>query len=128
QVTLNRTIAEGVPIVEIDPVRMREVLTNVVSNALQHTPAGGAVTVTLAAEADRIRIQVIDTGAGIDAADLPKIFERFSKGPQSPGSGLGLAIARRLVVAHGGTIEAASERGKGTTMTIVVPMKEASAD
>jgi signal transduction histidine kinase len=64
---------------------------------------------------------VIDTGEGIDAADLPKIFDRFAKGPQSRGSGLGLAIARRLVVAHGGTIDAASERGRGTTITIVLP-------
>jgi len=120
-VTLNRTIADGVPSVDIDPVRIREVLTNVVGNALQHTPAGGSVGVGLEAAARGIRIQVIDTGEGIDAADLPKIFDRFAKGPQSRGSGLGLAIARRLVVAHGGTIDAASERGRGTTITIVLP-------
>jgi len=124
-VTLHRTIDEGVPQVEIDPVRIREVLTNVLANALQHTPAGGSVSVALHAVESGIRIQVIDTGEGIDAADLPKIFDRFSKGTQSRGSGLGLAIARRLVIAHGGTIEAASERGRGTTMTIALPMKGA---
>jgi two-component system OmpR family sensor kinase/two-component system sensor histidine kinase BaeS len=124
-VTLHRTIDEGVPQVEIDPVRIREVLTNVLANALQHTPAGGSVSVALHAVESGIRIQVIDTGEGIDAADLPKIFDRFSKGTQSRGSGLGLAIARRLVIAHGGTIEAASERGRGATMTIALPMRGA---
>ena len=120
-VMLKRTIADAVPMLEIDPVRIREVLTNVIANALQHTPAGGSVSVALDAADRGIRIQVIDTGDGIDAADLPKIFERFSKGPQSRGSGLGLAIAQRLVAAHGGTIEAASERGKGTTITLALP-------
>lgn len=122
-VTLTRTIADGVPIIELDPVRMREVLTNVIANALQHTSEGGSVSVTVSPIESGIRIQVIDTGEGIDAADLPKIFDRFSKGPQSRGSGLGLAIARRLVVAHGGTIEAASERGRGTTITMALPTK-----
>ena len=126
-VTLNRSIAEGVPLVEIDPVRIREVLTNVVSNALQHTPAGGSVSISLAGVDGGIRIQVIDTGEGIDPADLPRIFDRFSKGPQSRGSGLGLAIARRLVLAHGGTIDAASERGRGTTMTVTLRSDSATS-
>ena len=126
-VALERTLADAVPPVEIDPVRVREVLTNVVGNAIQHTPAGGSITMTLAATDAGVRIQVIDTGEGIDTADLPKIFDRFSKGPQSRGSGLGLAIARRLVVAHGGPIEAASERGRGTTMTITLPSRSDGA-
>jgi two-component system OmpR family sensor kinase/two-component system sensor histidine kinase BaeS len=110
--------------VEVDPVRIREVLVNLVANALQHTPAGGDVSIDVSRGDDgRVAIRVRDTGRGIPAADLPRIFDRFYKSPGSRGSGLGLAIARKLVAAHGGELTAASAPGAGTTMTMALPVR-----
>lgn len=110
------------PVVEIDPVRIREVVANLLSNALRYTPNGGCVTISARGSGDRIVVAVSDTGAGIAADDLPNVFERFYKGRASRGSGLGLTIARNLVVAHGGTIRAESEQGRGTTITFDLPV------
>lgn len=117
---------EGVSAVtaEIDPVRIREVLTNLLSNALRHTPAGGAVTVRIAPKDENVLIRVADTGAGMTAEDLARVFDRFHKGPESRGSGLGLTIAKGLVVAHGGEISASSEPGRGTTIAFTLPRGE----
>ncbi len=119
-VTLDVRPSPDLPLIDVDPLRIREVLTNLVSNALRHTPAGGRVSVTAAARPNSIVVSVSDTGSGIAAADLPKIFDRFYKGRASRGSGLGLTIARNLVVAHGGEIRADSVEGKGTTMTFTL--------
>jgi signal transduction histidine kinase len=116
-VTVRLDAAGDLPLASVDPLRVREILTNLVSNALRYTPSGGAVTVAMAAEGDRMVVRVSDTGAGIAAEELPKIFDRFYKGAGSRGSGLGLTIARNLVIAHGGDIRAESEPGRGTTMT-----------
>jgi len=117
------TIAPDLPLVDVDPLRIREVLTNLISNALRHTPEGGRVSVVAAAKPDQIVLTVSDTGSGIPAGDLPKIFERFYKGHGSRGSGLGLTIARNLVVAHGGEIRAESVEGKGTDVTVILPLQ-----
>jgi signal transduction histidine kinase len=103
-----------------DPVRIREVLFNLLSNALQHAPEGD---VSLRAEARPREVVIIvqDDGPGIPADELPLLFERFRKGRQSRGSGLGLAISQRLVAAHGGTIRVASAEGAGTTFTVSLP-------
>jgi two-component system OmpR family sensor kinase/two-component system sensor histidine kinase BaeS len=122
QVRLSAVGGAGLPLLEIDPVRIREVLTNVIANALQHTPPGGQVTVAIEARTRDVQVVTTDTGSGIPAEELPKIFDRFSKGPASRGSGLGLAIARRLVAAHGGSMTATSEVGRGTTVTLLLPM------
>ncbi len=108
-------------LLEADPVRLGEVLANLVSNALRHTPSGGSVVVTAgpAGEGDA-RFEVTDTGSGIPADELAHVFERFVRSPESGGTGLGLAIAKRLVEAHGGTIEAFSEGG-GTTIRFSIP-------
>ncbi len=114
----------GLPRVAADSARIRQVLSNLLSNAIRHTPSGGLVTVSLGlAEQPRrsIAVEVADTGLGIAPELLPTIFDRFVKEPDSTGSGLGLAIARDLVEAHGGTISARSEPGSGTTMTITLP-------
>ena len=123
-VTLTAAIDGDLPIIDIDPVRIREVLANLVANALRHTPAGGSVTVTGALTDDGrwIRLEVRDTGAGIDPALLPHVFDRFVKGDDSRGSGLGLAIARQLVLAHGGEIVAESVVGSGTTIRVRLPL------
>ena len=107
--------------IAIDPIRIREVLLNLVSNALRYTPRDGRVTIGIASLASAVQINVADTGAGIPADELPRIFDRFYKGAGSTGSGLGLTIARRLVEAHGGTLLAESRLGAGTTMTLTLP-------
>ena len=122
KVSIRATSAPDLPLVDIDPLRIREVLTNLLSNALHHTPPGGGVSVDAVRRGDSIEVSVSDTGSGIAAEDVPKIFDRFYKGRGSRGSGLGLTIARNLVVAHGGEIRARSEIGKGTTITFTLPL------
>lgn len=107
--------------IAIDPLRIRAVLTNLVANALRHTPRSGRVDVTVSASAQAVEVRVADTGAGISEGDLPRIFDRFYKGAGSSGSGLGLTIALSLVEAHGGTIRAESRAGAGTTITVSLP-------
>jgi signal transduction histidine kinase len=108
-------------ILDVDPVRIREVLSNLLSNALRHTAADGSVVVTMMATGTNVSIEVGDTGTGLSAEDLARVFDRFYKGEQSRGSGLGLTIARSLVRAHDGDIKAASHPGIGTTMTVTLP-------
>jgi two-component system OmpR family sensor kinase/two-component system sensor histidine kinase BaeS len=110
------------PVLNIDPVRIREVIVNLLSNALRYTPDGGTVTVSAHRLDGRVTVAVTDTGAGISAEDLPRVFDRFYKGRTSRGSGLGLTIARNLVVAHGGTIRADSQPGRGSTITFDLPL------
>lgn len=109
------------PVVDIDPLRIREVIANLLTNALRYTPAAGTVTISARRQTHGIAVSVSDTGAGISPDDLPKIFDRFYKGRASRGSGLGLTIARNLVTAHGGTIRADSTPGRGTTITFDLP-------
>jgi signal transduction histidine kinase len=115
-------VSPTLPAISVDPVRVREVIVNLVSNALHFTPAGGSVTVSAREAVRDVTIAVTDTGAGISAEDLPKVFDRFYKGTASRGSGLGLTIARRLVEAHGGTIRVASAPRQGTTITFTLPV------
>ncbi|HEV7603601.1 MAG TPA: HAMP domain-containing sensor histidine kinase [Candidatus Limnocylindrales bacterium] len=116
-------IEGDLPILEVDPVRIREILANLVANALRHTPPGGRVTVAGGLDVDGwVRLEVRDTGRGIEPTLLPHVFDRFVKGDDSRGSGLGLAIARQLVVAHGGEIVAESVPGQGTTIRVRLPL------
>lgn len=113
------------PAIHVDPDRMAQVLGNLVSNALRHTPPGGEIMLSAAQHNGNVLLKVSDTGSGIAPADLPHIFNRFYRGDQSRthngASGLGLAIARSIVETHGGTIAAASILGRGTTFTITLP-------
>jgi signal transduction histidine kinase len=118
--------AEPAPPIEIDPVRIREVLTNLVSNALRHSVAGGTITLDVSrispdSSPTAVTVSVSDTGAGMSAEEAQQAFGRFYKGADSRGSGLGLAIAHGLVVAHGGKIHVVSEQGRGTTITFTLP-------
>jgi len=106
---------------EIDPVRIRQVLDNLVTNALRYTPEGGAIALGLTAVEGHAEITVHDTGCGLPADEASRMFERFVKSADSGGSGLGLAIAKGLVEAHGGAIGAESAPGEGTTVTIRLP-------
>ena len=125
-VTIEAAVEGDVPLVDADPVRIREVLGNLVGNALRHTPAGGRITILARRagndRAPQVQLIVRDTGSGIDPELLPHVFDRFARGTGSPGTGLGLSIARGLVELHGGTIEAASPPGGGTEMRIRLPI------
>jgi signal transduction histidine kinase len=120
--------ARSVPELEVDPVRIREVMENLVTNALRYTPAGGTIQITAAPAPGRrsVAVAVSDTGSGIAPEDLPHVFERFAKSADSGGSGLGLAIAKRLVEAHGGEIGAESSPGRGTTIRFTLPIESSA--
>ncbi len=122
-VGLNIIAPEPFPRLEVDPWRIRQVLSNLVSNALRYSPAGSQVQIKLGLEPTQAIIEVIDEGPGIPIQDLPHVFERFYKSTDSGGMGLGLAIARHLVSAHGGTIEALSPASQGTCIRICLPLK-----
>jgi signal transduction histidine kinase len=103
---------------------MHQAVTNLLGNALKFTPAGGTVTVSTRQDGPSAVLEVADTGIGIPAAELPRIFDRFWRGQaaaQTSGSGIGLAIAAEIVSAHGGTLTAASEPGEGTRLTLALP-------
>ncbi len=107
---------------DIDPARIRQVLENLIANALRYTPRGGTIRVKTSSEDEVALLAVSDTGAGIPPDDLARIFTRFYKSRDSRGTGLGLAIAKNLVAAHGGEINAESEVSKGTTIQFALPM------
>jgi signal transduction histidine kinase len=109
------------PLVDVDAVRIREVMINLISNALRYSPPDGVVSVEAAADEQTLTLRVRDRGAGIAESDLPHIFDRFHNGSSSTGSGLGLTIAQGLVAAHGGTIRAQSSPGD-TTMIVTLPL------
>jgi signal transduction histidine kinase len=102
----------------VDPVRMREVLSNLVVNALRAMPDGGTLRFEVSRSGPGPVIRVADTGVGIDPDDLDRVFDRFHKGSGSGGSGLGLSISRDLVAAHGGTLTIESQPGSGTVATV----------
>jgi two-component system sensor histidine kinase BaeS len=107
-----------------DPHWLHQVITNLLTNALKFTPAGGHVTIRTGQAGPDAELQVTDTGIGIPAGDLPRIFDRFWRGrhgPQTSGSGIGLTIAAELAQAHGGRLAASSEPGAGTQMTLTLP-------
>lgn len=122
-VALRPELSEQVAIVG-DRDRLKQALLNLVGNALQHTPPGGAVVVALAQEGQEVMLQVRDTGPGIAPADLPHVFERFYRGDRAQGgsgTGLGLAIVRWVAEAHGGQATVASNSGHGATFTVRLP-------
>jgi signal transduction histidine kinase len=121
-ITLDRELAAA-PVLA-DPRWLHQVITNLLTNALKFTPAGGRVTITTRTTGTGAELQVADTGQGIPAEDLPRVFDRFFRGQQAAqisGSGIGLAIAAELTEAHGGRLAAASEVGHGTQMTLSLP-------
>ncbi|MCL4250713.1 MAG: cell wall metabolism sensor histidine kinase WalK [Anaerolineae bacterium] len=118
--------AGKLPDIEADEARINQVLHNLLSNALRHTPEGGTITLTLSEYGDGVQIAVTDTGEGIPPEHLPHIFERFYRGDAGRsrdmgGTGLGLAVAKAIVEAHGGEILAESEIGKGTSVKVRLP-------
>jgi two-component system sensor histidine kinase BaeS len=115
-VTLQADAPDDIPDVELDPLRIRQVVTNLVANALRHTPSGGRVTVRLRRVDAALELEVADTGAGMDAASAARAFDRFWRSGDAAGAGLGLAIVRDLVRAHGGEVSLQSTPGAGTVV------------
>ena len=115
-----------------DEDRINEVLGNLLSNAFKFTPRGGKVALQVAAAGNKVVITVIDTGAGIEAEQLPQIFDKFYQADNqaqaaTKGTGLGLAIAREIVEAHGGQITVESRVGEGTTFVVTLPTEALGA-
>ena len=121
--TLGADYPLGLPKAKADEQRVGQVLANLLSNALHHTPSGGHVTVSArVGDGGSVQVSVRDDGPGIPAELLPRVFDRFVKEPGSGGSGLGLAICRDLVEAQGGRIWIDSAAGRGTTVTFTLPL------
>ena len=125
-IRLTVRVPDGPIRIHHDPQRIGQVVTNLVGNAIKFTPRGGSVEVAVRAHPDGARIDVLDTGVGIDAAELPLVFDRFYRGSQAneargSGSGLGLAIVRSIVDMHGGQVSVESRLGAGSTFVVTLP-------
>jgi two-component system CheB/CheR fusion protein len=123
-----------------DPIRLQQVVWNLLTNAVKFTPGGGRVNAEVAADAEHVRLRVSDSGCGISPEFLPRAFGRFEQGTsmggggggggrrRAAGAGLGLAIVRRLAEAHGGSVQASSPgEGRGATFTVLLPRSAAPA-
>jgi signal transduction histidine kinase len=126
-ITLRCTVDERVPTIHADERKVKQVLLNLLSNALKFTPEGGAIEVRVSATDDQVRIAVTDTGIGIAPGDLEAVFEEFRQvGTASKaieGTGLGLAISRKFIELHGGRIWVTSELGAGSTFAFTLPRR-----
>jgi len=127
-ITLRVELLGAIPEVAVDPVRMRQVINNLLSNSLRHSTEGGQLTITIEVINGLLHIKVMDTGSGIDPQNLNYIFNRFyrtdtARSRDQGGAGLGLAIVRAIVEAHGGAVSVFSEgMGKGSTFTVTLPV------
>jgi two-component system, OmpR family, sensor histidine kinase VicK len=126
QLVINRVFAPETPLAMIDRDKLQQVLLNLVANAVEFTPPGGQITIETRTDGSMVRVAVRDTGIGIPAEDLPRIFERFyrvdkARSRMLGGTGLGLAIARQIVELLGGAIFIDSELGKGTEVVFTLP-------
>jgi two-component system sensor histidine kinase BaeS len=125
--SLSVDLPSSLPLVDVDPERMGQVLRNLLNNAFAHTAPGGSIAITARITGREVAVAVRDTGTGISPEDLPRIFDRFyrvdrSRARQTGGAGLGLAIVKQLVLAHGGSVSAESEPGTGSTLTFTIPI------
>ncbi|WP_312474410.1 ATP-binding protein [Neobacillus sp.] len=129
EIQLNAEIEDGISSVSFDPDRIEQVLTNLIDNAIRHTPKGGSVRLKATSEDMGIRLEVKDSGSGIPEEDLPFVFERFYKADKArtrgrAGTGLGLAIVKNIIDAHHGSVSVQSKMGLGTTFTFLLPRKK----
>jgi signal transduction histidine kinase len=126
EVELRLTVEEDLPVLSADPMRLGQLLDNLLSNAVKFTPHGGTVGVSIETRGDTAHIEVSDTGVGIPAEELDRLFERFFRASTSKtvkGTGLGLSIAKSIAEAHGGMISVESEVGVGTTFSVDLPLQ-----
>ncbi len=127
-VELTLDFPEGIPLINIDEVRIKELIINLITNAIKYTPEGGRVKVTAREHDDSVLVEVSDTGIGIPPEDSDKVFEEFyraenAKKVERDGTGLGLPIAKQIVVDHGGKIWVDSKLGGGSTFSFTLPKK-----
>lgn len=125
---LHCEVEPELPLLDIDGVQTERVISNLLSNAIKFTPSGGGVSLNIQRCGNTVQLSVSDTGPGIEASELPYLFDKYHREPHSrriEGSGLGLFIVRTVVQAHGGTVELASKVGKGTTVTVSFPIDTA---
>ncbi|WP_066366565.1 ATP-binding protein [Neobacillus fumarioli] len=128
EISLSAELENAIPAISLDPDRIEQVLTNLIDNAMRHTPKGGTILITVTLDQKGITIKVKDSGSGIPEEDLPFVFERFYKADKArtrgkSGTGLGLAIAKNIIEAHNGTISVQSKYGQGTTFAFWLPRK-----
>jgi signal transduction histidine kinase len=126
RITLHLEMPENLPTIQADRRSMEEVFTNLVSNAINYSPDGGEVTVAAISHGDYLEVLVQDQGIGIEAEELPKIFDKFyrvksPKTRQVIGTGLGLALVKGLIEAHRGVVDVESQAGAGTTFRVKLP-------
>jgi signal transduction histidine kinase len=129
-VALQTTVEGGLPLLELDSVQMARVLANLLGNAIKFTPAGGRVRLSVKRQREQVLLTVADDGPGIPPEELPRLAERHFRGTRSrgvDGSGLGLFIVRAVVEGHGGTLRIASSVGRGTTVSVLLPIEAATA-
>ena len=139
EVKLAKEYGQGLPMVSLDPRKISQVITNLVSNALKFTPKGGTVTIQTfpgklpgIAQQGAVSVSIADTGIGIKAEEIPLLFSHYrqassAKHVKDKGTGLGLAICKLIVEAHGGTIGISSILGKGTTFTFTLPVAQSTS-
>jgi signal transduction histidine kinase len=125
-ISFNISVNGNDTVVDFDETRIRQIISNLIENALTHTPNGGSISVDIIGDYDDVKIIVTDSGIGISEADLPRIFDQFYRADQSRnratgGAGLGLTIVKRLVEAHGGEISVTSDADSGTIFRILLP-------
>jgi two-component system, OmpR family, sensor histidine kinase ResE len=128
EINLTVNLDNRIQPISFDPDRIEQVLTNLIDNAIRHTPQGGSVRLNVSYEDKSIKVEVADSGSGIPEEDLPFVFERFYKADKArtrgrSGTGLGLAIAKNIIDAHQGHISVHSKIGQGTTFTFLLPRK-----
>jgi len=125
KISVEHTLNEGVPTVVGDPIRLRQMIGNLLENAIKYTPAGGKVCIECMAEGDQVIVRITDTGIGISSSDQSMIFNKFFRGSNIPewetGTGLGLSIVKSIVDNHNGRIWVESKLGAGTVVTVVLP-------
>jgi len=126
RLTMSREIVPGV-FVEGDEVRLKQVVVNLLDNAIKYTPEGGALSLRVRSESDHAILELTDTGIGISPSALPRVFERFYRAEEAraggiEGTGLGLAIVHSIIEAHGGSVLAAANNGRGTRIRVELPL------
>jgi len=127
KVSLYAEMTSGLPKVRADREKLAQIVMNLIENAIKFNKAGGQVKITAEPNGKELRVRVEDTGRGIAAEDLPRVFERFYRGNKDrsheiPGTGLGLAIVKHLVEAHHGTVSVQSAAGQGSTFQFTLPL------
>ena len=127
-IKLDISMPETTPFVYGDPVRMRQMIGNLIENAVKYTPEQGLISFTMESEQDQVIMRIHDNGPGIPPSDLPYVFDKFfraSNAPDSlPGTGLGLSIVKSIVESHNGRVWVDSKLGEGTNFSVVFPLDQ----